>query len=186
MTEPMQPTAPAEAEAASEPKKVGRRIRQLRGAAGLKQAELADAIGVKAGEVSSWEAGLRRPGIEKAGKLVSVLGTDLDYLFLGASETPELIRQEAVDPDADLDTLSPADLLAAARAMRRAIRAHRDASGHDLCWRQPELWALLPDPPKSGQVVPDWPQFMSGCVRYRQSLDQQLPDAPRSAQEFGG
>jgi len=90
------------------------------------------------------------------------------------------------DPDADLDTLSPADLLAAARAMRRAIRAHRDASGHDLCWRQPDLWALLPDPPKGGQVVPDWPQFMRGCVRYRQSLDAQLPDAPRTAQEFDG
>jgi hypothetical protein len=32
--------------------------------------------------------------------------------------------------------------------------------------------------------VPAWPQFMRGCVRYRQSLDDQLPDAPRSDAEF--
>ena len=32
--------------------------------------------------------------------------------------------------------------------------------------------------------VPDWPQFMRGCVRYRQSLDEQLPHAPRSRGEF--
>jgi hypothetical protein len=32
--------------------------------------------------------------------------------------------------------------------------------------------------------VPDWPQFLRGCIRYRQSLDEQLPEAPRSAQEY--
>lgn len=90
------------------------------------------------------------------------------------------------DPDADLDAMDRDALIAAARAMRAAIRAHRDATGHDLCWRHPEMWALLPDPPKGGQDVPDWPQFLRGCVRYRQSLDDQLPDAPRTAAEFGG
>lgn len=29
-------------------------------------------------------------------------------------------------------------------------------------------------------TVPKWPEFLRGCVRYRQSLDEQLPDAPRS------
>jgi hypothetical protein len=28
-------------------------------------------------------------------------------------------------------------------------------------------------------TVPDWPEFLRGCVRYRQSLDEQAPDAPR-------
>jgi hypothetical protein len=28
--------------------------------------------------------------------------------------------------------------------------------------------------------VPTWPEFLRGCLRYRQSLDEQLPDAPRS------
>jgi len=26
--------------------------------------------------------------------------------------------------------------------------------------------------------VPDWPEFMRGCVKYRQSLDKQPPRAP--------
>ena len=88
------------------------------------------------------------------------------------------------DPDKDLDAMDRDALLAAARAMRRAIRTHRDASGHDLCWHQPDLWALLPDKPKRAPVVPDWPQFLRGCVRYRQSLDDALPDAPRTTAEF--
>ena len=29
-------------------------------------------------------------------------------------------------------------------------------------------------------VVPEWPEFMRGCVRYRQWLDAQAPDAPRA------
>ena len=116
-------------------------------------------------------------------RLAELLDVSVEELLEQTDPQPSV---RSVDPDADLDTLSPADLLSAARAMRRAIRAHRDASGHDLCWRQPDLWALLPDPPKGGQVVPDWPQFIRGCVRYRQSLDAQLPDAPRVAQEFDG
>lgn len=49
------------------------------------------------------------------------------------------------DPDGDLDGMSRADLLVAAKAMRAAIREHRDSIGHDLCWHHPRLWALLPD-----------------------------------------
>jgi hypothetical protein len=89
------------------------------------------------------------------------------------------------DPDADLDNLDREGLLAVARAMRAAIRTHRDASGHDLCWHHPDMWALLPDAPAGGQVVPDWAQFMRGCIRYRASLDRELARAPRSDREFG-
>ena len=89
------------------------------------------------------------------------------------------------DPDHDLDTLPHADLLAAAKAMRRAIRAHRDTTGHELCWHHPDMWALLPDAPQVKPVVPEWPQFMRGCIRYRQSLDQPLAGAPRTNKEFG-
>jgi hypothetical protein len=28
--------------------------------------------------------------------------------------------------------------------------------------------------------VPEWPEFMRGCVKYRQSLDEQAPNAPRT------
>ena len=90
----------------------------------------------------------------------------------------------ASDPDADLDSMNPEALLAAARAMRAAIREHRDASMHALCWHHPDMWARVPDTPAGGQVVPDWPQFMRGCIRYRASLDRQLAAAPRSDREF--
>ena len=87
------------------------------------------------------------------------------------------------DLDSDLDALAYEDLLRCAKDMRAAIRAHRDASGHDLCWYHPDLWAQLPDTAARPQV-PDWPQFMRGCIRYRASLDTELADAPRSNKEF--
>lgn len=88
--------------------------------------------------------------------------------------------------DEDLDTLSRDQLLAEVKKLRHAIREHRDSTGHDLCWHHPAMWALLPEKTDPAPVVPDWPQFMRGCIRYRQSLDEQLPDAPRSDQPFQG
>lgn len=87
--------------------------------------------------------------------------------------------------DNDLHLLTREQLLAEVLKLRQAIREHRDASGHGLCWHQPGLWSLLPEPLPTALEVPNWPQFMRGCVRYRQSLDDQLPQAPRTAQEFG-
>src|SRR5207245_9384228 len=33
---------------------------------------------------------------------------------------------------------------------------------------------------RSLPTVPTWPEFLRGCLQYRQSLDEQLPDAPGS------
>jgi hypothetical protein len=88
--------------------------------------------------------------------------------------------------DDDLDGLSRDALIAEVRRLREGIRAHRDSTGHDLCWHHPALWGLLPERSDPLPVVPEWPQFMRGCIRYRQSLDDQLPDAPRSREEAGG
>jgi hypothetical protein len=82
--------------------------------------------------------------------------------------------------DDDLDTMSRAQLIAEAKKLRAGIRKHRDSAGHDLCWHHPELWGLLPDRTDPLPAVPIWPEFLRGCVRYRQSLDEQLPDAPRT------
>ena len=82
--------------------------------------------------------------------------------------------------DEDLDSLTREQLLAEVQRLRQAIRVHRDSSGHALCWHHPDLWNLLPDKLEPELRVPAWPQFMQGCVRYRQSLDEQAPDAPRS------
>lgn len=88
--------------------------------------------------------------------------------------------------DEDLNAMSREQLVDEVRRLRSAIRQHRDSSGHDLCWHQPDLWSLLPEPLAPQFAVPEWPQFMRGCVRYRQSLDQQAPAAPRVAVEFAG
>jgi len=88
--------------------------------------------------------------------------------------------------DEDLNTLSREQLVAEVRKLRNAIRAHRDASGQGLCWHHPQLWALLPERVSASIEVPAWPQFMRGCVRYRQSLDEQLPSARRVDDEFEG
>lgn len=86
--------------------------------------------------------------------------------------------------DEDLDPLSRDQLILEVKKLRNAIRKHRDASGHDLCWHHPALWGLLPEKTSPSLAVPEWPQFMRGCIRYRQSLDEQLPHAPRTAKEF--
>jgi hypothetical protein len=64
------------------------------------------------------------------------------------------------------------------------FRTHRDSTGHVLCWHHPALWGLLPEKQDPLPVVPEWPEFMRGCVRYRQSLDQQAPDAPRTSRRY--
>ena len=86
--------------------------------------------------------------------------------------------------DEDLDALDRAALIAEVKRLRSGIRAHRDSSGHELCWHHPDLWALLPEKSDPAPRVPDWPQFLRGCVKYRESLDRQLPNAPRMDAEF--
>jgi hypothetical protein len=86
--------------------------------------------------------------------------------------------------DEDLDALTREQLLGEVKRLRAGIRAHRDSSGHELCWHHPDLWKLLSEPLDPRIEVPDWPQFLRACIRYRQSLDEQLPDAPRTTDEF--
>ena len=86
--------------------------------------------------------------------------------------------------DDDLESRTRDQLIAEVRRLRAGIREHRDSTGQELCWHHPKLWGLLPEKSDPQPKVPDWPQFLRGCVRYRQSLDEQLPDAPRSKDEF--
>ncbi|HKQ81950.1 MAG TPA: hypothetical protein VJS42_07120 [Steroidobacteraceae bacterium] len=82
--------------------------------------------------------------------------------------------------DTDLETLSRDELIAEVKMLRAGIRAHRDSSGHDLCWHHPALWGLLPEKTDPVPVVPAWPQFMAGCILYRRSLDEQAAPAGHS------
>jgi hypothetical protein len=88
--------------------------------------------------------------------------------------------------DDDLSTMSREALVNEVAKLRKGIRAHRDASMHELCWHHPQLWGLLPERTDPQPEVPAWPRFLEGCIRYRQSLDEQLPDAPRIDRPYGG
>ena len=88
--------------------------------------------------------------------------------------------------DEDLETMDRSALAAEVRKLRNAIRTHRDATGHDLCWHHPDMWNLLPERTKPSIAVPPWPKFMRGCIRYRASLDRQAANAPIHDKEYDG
>jgi len=88
--------------------------------------------------------------------------------------------------DEDLLDFDRDTLIAEIRRLRAGIRRHRDSSGQELCWHHPELWGLLPEKTDPLPLVPDWPQFLRGCLKYRESLDRELPEAARTEDEFRG
>jgi hypothetical protein len=86
--------------------------------------------------------------------------------------------------DEDLASLDREALIVEVKRLRAGIREHRDSSGQELCWHHPKLWGLLPEKSDPTPSVPAWPQFLRGCLQYRESLDRQLPDGPRTHEEF--
>ena len=88
--------------------------------------------------------------------------------------------------DDDIDKMDRAALVFEAKRLRAAIREHRDSSGHDLCWHHPKLWSLLPEGTSAPPAIPEWPQFLRGCIKYRESLDRELPQAQRTQEELQG
>jgi hypothetical protein len=86
--------------------------------------------------------------------------------------------------DHDIAQMSREEMIVEIQRLRDGIRKHRDSSGQDLCWHQPALWGLLPEKTDPIPAVPNWPQFLRGCLRYRQSLDEQAPLAPRTDEEY--
>jgi hypothetical protein len=86
--------------------------------------------------------------------------------------------------DEDLEKLTRDELVTEVKKLRTGIREHRDSTRHQLCWYHPQLWGLLPEKVEPSIAVPEWAPFLRGCVRFRESLDAQQPDAPRIADEF--
>jgi hypothetical protein len=89
-----------------------------------------------------------------------------------------------MDPDGDLEALNRDQLVVEVKRLRAGIRAHRDSTGHDLCWHHPDLWDLLPERITPDVAVPPWPQFLRGCLRYREALERELPNAPTADFEY--
>jgi hypothetical protein len=86
--------------------------------------------------------------------------------------------------DDDLDGMSREQLVTEVKRLRAGIRAHRDSTGQELCWHHPELWGLLPEKVAPEVAVPPWNKFLRGCLRYRESLDRELPNAPAADDEY--
>lgn len=80
--------------------------------------------------------------------------------------------------------MSREELAAEVKRLRAGIRTHRDSTGHELCWHHPELWGLLPERLAPEVAVPPWPGFLRGCLKYRESLERELPNAPVAAVEY--
>jgi hypothetical protein len=88
--------------------------------------------------------------------------------------------------DNDLSAMSRDALIEEVKLLRQGIREHRDSTGHELCWHHPQLWGLLPEQIPPDIAVPPWPKFLRGCLRYRESLDRQQPNAPVADVEYEG
>jgi len=82
--------------------------------------------------------------------------------------------------DEDLEAMTREQLMAETRRLRAGIRAHRDSTEPALGQQHPALWSLLPEETDPRPALPAWQEFLRDCLRDRQSLDEQLPDAPRS------
>lgn len=86
--------------------------------------------------------------------------------------------------DEDLQRMTRDQLIDEVQKLRRGIRTHRDSTRDELCWHHPALWALLPEKSDPVPVVPEWAKFIQGCVKYRQSLDEQAANAPRTTEPY--
>ena len=86
--------------------------------------------------------------------------------------------------DNDLEHMTKDELAAEVRRLRDGIREHRDSTKHELCWHHPALWGLLPEKTDPIPVVPEWPEFLEGCLHYRRSLDKQVPQAKRTNEPY--
>jgi hypothetical protein len=89
-----------------------------------------------------------------------------------------------LDDDDDLAALTRDELAAEVRRLRAGIREHRDSTAQELCWHHPKLWGLLPEKVEPAVAVPPWPNFLRGCLKYRESLDRELPNAPVADVEY--
>jgi hypothetical protein len=88
--------------------------------------------------------------------------------------------------DEDLGAMTRDQLVVEVRKLREGIRKHRDSTGHELCWHHPALWSLVPEKTDPIPVVPEWPEFLRGCIHYRLSLDRQAAGAPRTSEPYRG
>jgi hypothetical protein len=71
--------------------------------------------------------------------------------------------------DADLTGMCRDDLQKEVEKLRAGIRAHRDSTGHNVCWYHPELWSLLPEAVEANPQVPPKDELLTYCQKFWES-----------------
>jgi hypothetical protein len=87
-----------------------------------------------------------------------------------------------MDPDSDLEALNRDQLVAEVKRLRAGIRTHRDSTGHDLAPSRSLGTAARTGRARSGRTA--LAEILRGCLRYREALERELPDAPKADFEY--
>lgn len=82
-------------------KSIGARIRRLREAAGLRQQDLADAIGLTRTSITNIEKGIQPVSVENLRIIAEKFGVSLD--FLAGHEVPTLDNQDSTSTRANVE-----------------------------------------------------------------------------------
>lgn len=73
---------------------ISKRIKNARKQAELKQADIAEKVGVSVASVSLWENGKQIPDFEKIKKIAQVTGLPIDYFSGGTQSTSNLYNAD--------------------------------------------------------------------------------------------
>ena len=78
--------------------------------------------------------------------------------------------------DDDIFELSISQLREEIQRTRKALRAFRDKSGHELCWlNRGELFRVLPEHKDIEPVIPPRHEFLRECSKYQETLELVKP-----------
>jgi hypothetical protein len=70
------------------------------------------------------------------------------------------------------------------KELEDAIRKHRNATGHEMCWENDEeLWLILKDNICIDHKPPEWCEFMKKCAEYRASKDKNNETSSQKAKK---
>jgi transcriptional regulator with XRE-family HTH domain len=107
------------------------RLRELRGAAGLTQEQLAERAGVKRDAVARWEAGTREPSWSNVVALVKALGVDANAFLQEPASAPPVgpgRPRKVADADADQHQKRPRGRARKAPGVARGEAAGREVT----------------------------------------------------------
>jgi transcriptional regulator with XRE-family HTH domain len=102
---------------------VGRRIRELRRAAGKTQKELADAVGVTTAQLHRYEAGATRVAASRLLMIADALGVRVERLMGDAAAPPAAGRDDAAELVQALAAITDPKHRAALLSFARALAA---------------------------------------------------------------